>query len=519
MKILICYYGISYNICKTYKILLTRIRRNFGFKREEIFLREEVIEREYIIESKKRCRELGINKDKVITPKNIMSKLDLDKKKEEYKEILEVVRFFGEKIIKSLEGTPILIAVSDENGYLLDTLGDKSIELTVNKLGIKEGAQFKEEDVGTNAISLALKQNHPVELIGEDHYHTYLHNIACYGVPFHYSDDNNLLGVICIMTGKVVHNPFFLMTLTTVVDAIERELLLRKQNRKIRMQQELLYQAEKKQREILEKDINMKDQFITMISHEFKTPINVIYSAIQLIEHSYINEIPSRVSSIINSIKRNSFRQLRLINNIIDITKLNANEVNLNYKEVDIIAFSKLIVETVRIYTDKKNINLTLESNLISKKVIIDYEKYERIILNILSNSIKFTNEGGSIVFRINENKVNNTLVIEIIDTGIGIPEEKYKTIFDTFGQVENNLSRKAEGSGLGLSIVRMLVEILGGKISVESKVGVGSNFKIIFPIKEGIVSKEDKINVKINMNSQNKLINSTEMELSDIYF
>ena len=158
-------------------------------------------------------------------PTNIMTELELAEKKESYKEILKVVKFFSEKIIKSLEGTPIVIVISDENGYLLDALGDETIKSTIAQLGIKIGIQFSEEDMGTNVVSLTLKQNHPIQLIGNNHFQEVLHGSACYGVPFHYTDVNSLLGSICIMTAEILHNPFFLLTLTTVVDAMERELL------------------------------------------------------------------------------------------------------------------------------------------------------------------------------------------------------------------------------------------------------------------------------------------------------
>lgn len=289
-------------------------------------------EADYIIESKKKCRKLGLDPNKPRVSPNAISELELAKKKEVYKEVLDVVKFFGNKMIKSLEGTPILVTITDENGYLLEILGDEAIGETMFEFGVKPGIQFREEVMGTNVVSLTLKQNHPIQIIGDNHYYNCLQKSACYGVPFHYSDDDNLLGTICIMTAVILHNPFFLMTLTTVVDAIERELLLRKQNRKINKQNELLYESEKKQRELLEKDLVMKDEFITLITHEFKTPINVIYSAIQLIEQVYINQIPQSVKNLIASIKRNAFRQLRLVNNLLDITKLKADQFKLNQK-------------------------------------------------------------------------------------------------------------------------------------------------------------------------------------------
>lgn len=469
----------------------------------------------YVIASKKRCIELGMKPNERSVPKNIMSDLTLDEKKEAYKEILEVVKFFSKKIIKSLEGTPISIIITDENGFILDTLGDETISSAMAQLGIKPGIQFSHDDMGTNVASLALQQNHPVQLIGTNHFHTFLHNSACYGVPFHYTDDNNLLGTIGIMTPVILHNPFFLMTLTTVVDAIERELILRKQNRKINEQQELLYKSEKKQRELLEKDLVMKDEFIALITHEFKTPINVIYSAIQLIEHVYINEIPKSVRNLIGSIKRNTFRQLRLVNNLLDMTRLRTEGFKLNLRNVDIVFLTNLITESVKIYADQKKINLHFKSNISSRITIIDDEKYERIILNLLSNAIKFTPEGGNVTVTIKENTKNETVSISVCDTGIGIPKEKHCLIFQRFGQVDSNLSRQAEGSGVGLSLVKMLVDIFEGKIHLDSELGNGSIFTVTIPIKEGIVD-EKKVDY---INTEDRLINSINVEFSDIYF
>jgi signal transduction histidine kinase len=472
-------------------------------------------EASYIIESKRICKELGMDPNKPRMPKKFMSELELTRKKETYKEILDVVKFFSNKVIKSLEGTPVLIIISDENGYLLDTLGDENMIATSVQMGFKVGAQFSEADMGTNVVSLTLEQNHPVQLIGSNHYHTFLYNSACYGAPFHYSDNDNLLGSVCIMTAVILHNPFFLMTLTTVVDAIERELLLRKQNRKINKQQELLYKSEKRQRELLEKDLVMKDEFITLITHEFKTPINVIYSAIQLIEHVHMNKIPESVIPLIGSIKRNTFRQLRLVNNLLDITKLHSQQFKVNLKNLDIVFLTKLITESIKIYADQKKINLYFKANVSSRNTAVDEEKYERIILNLLSNAIKFTPEGGTITVDVKENTNNKTVEISVSDTGIGIPKEKHEMIFQRFGQVENSLSRQAEGTGIGLALVKMLVAILEGSIYVDSELGIGSTFTITVPIKECIVDEENEV----FLFSDNKLVNAINVEFSDIYF
>ena len=317
------------------------------------------------------------------------------------------------------------------------------------------------------------------------------------------------------MTTVAFHNPFFLMTLITVVDAIERELVLRKQNRKISKQQELLYKSEKNQRELLERDLAMKDEFITLITHEFKTPINVIYSAIQLIEQVYINEIPKSVMNLIGNIKRNVFRQLRLVNNLLDITKLNSKQFKVNIKNVDIVILTKRITESIDIYAGQKEINLNFKTNMNSINTAIDDEKYERILLNLLSNAIKFTPEGGRITVEIKENKKEKTVSIAVIDTGVGIPKDKHEMIFQRFGQVDNNLSRQAEGSGIGLALVKMLVKILEGHIKVDSELGIGSTFTVTLPIKEEIVEEENRVFIA----TENGLVNAINVEFSDIYF
>lgn len=185
----------------------------------------------YITQSKKICRESGMDPNEIASPKRFMSIQELDLKRTAYSEILSVVSYFSNKLLNSLKGTPILISISDSSGYLLDIVGDETIKATIEKLGIKVGCLFTQEDTGTNVISLTLQQQQPVQLIGKDHYHEFLYEIACYGAPFHYTDEDNLLGSVSIMTPIEFHNPLLLTMLSQVVDSIERELLLRKQNR------------------------------------------------------------------------------------------------------------------------------------------------------------------------------------------------------------------------------------------------------------------------------------------------
>lgn len=199
-----------------------------------------VNEPKYITESKRMCKESGMDPNIIASPKKFMTKQELYSKRKSYSDILSVVSYFSNKLLDSLKGTPILIVISDSVGYLLEMVGDETIKTTVEQFGIKQGSLFTQEDTGTNVISLSLQQRHPITLIGEDHYHRFLFEIACYGAAFHYTDEDNLLGSLCIMMPIVFQNPLFLTMLSQVVDSIERELLLRKQNKKLNIMNQIM---------------------------------------------------------------------------------------------------------------------------------------------------------------------------------------------------------------------------------------------------------------------------------------
>ncbi|MHC1681604.1 MAG: ATP-binding protein [Clostridiaceae bacterium] len=272
--------------------------------------------------------------------------------------------------------------------------------------------------------------------------------------------------------------------------------------------------SKKEQIEFLEKALITKDEFISLISHDFKTPLNVIYSAIQLIEHVYINQIPSSVRKLIVNIKQNTFRQLRLVNNLLDITRIKSGKFKLSVRNVDIVFFTQAITESVKIYANQKSIKLSFRSKVKTKIISIDDEKYERIILNLLSNAIKFTKDQGEISVILSEAKELNCIKIEVKDSGIGIPKDKQNLVFERFGQVDSNLSKQAEGTGIGLSLVKSLVDALGGSVELESKVNNGSKFTIFLPLNDLVQEEHHEARLDID----NRLVNSINVEFSDIY-
>lgn len=275
-----------------------------------------------------------------------------------------------------------------------------------------------------------------------------------------------------------------------------------------KMQEKALHDAERREMQLLQETIELKDDFITMITHEFKTPIAIINAAIQTMEIVCNDDLTDKIRNYLGKIKQNSLRQQRLVDNLLDITRLKAGRMKTYYKNVEIVSLTKEIVDSVKLYADQKALRLTFQSSCDQVVVSTDIEKYERILLNLLSNAIKFTPRKRSIHVTIE--KLGSRLRIDIKDMGIGIPEEKKRIIFERFGQADTSLTRQAEGTGIGLYLVKLLVESLGGTIQVASEEGRGSTFSITLPIQKVETQNSHKIN-------GNKILQATSLEFSDI--
>lgn len=278
-------------------------------------------------------------------------------------------------------------------------------------------------------------------------------------------------------------------------------------------QQKDLLEAEREKNEALENSIKMKDEFLGTITHEFKTPLTVINAALQTIESIYGNQISDTIRKHLKSIRLNSFRQLRLVNNLLDITRYNAGHIKVDMQNLDIVFLTNAIVKSVDHYAKQKGVELIFSSDIRYMEMPVDEEKYERVLLNLLSNSIKFTPKGKSIYVAVSFKK--RYAVITIKDEGIGIPKSKQKLIFERFGQVDSSLSRQTEGTGIGLSLVKTLVEGMKGTIKVNSKVCKGSTFTFSLPITK-IPNGEPSLNTISTQDS--RIMQAVEIEFSDIY-
>ncbi len=282
-----------------------------------------------------------------------------------------------------------------------------------------------------------------------------------------------------------------------------------------------------KQVEKLEKDVEenikllnetrefnkMITEFFSNISHELKTPLNVIFSAVQVL-NLYINknqgENIEKQHKYLKVVKQNCYRLLKLINNLLDITRVDSGFLKLHAGRYNIVSVVEDITLSVVSYVESKGINLIFDTDVEEKVMNFDADKIERIILNLLSNSIKFTNSGGKIY--VNMNDLGNSIIISVKDTGVGIPEDKMKMIFERFGQVDKTLRRNSEGTGIGLCLVKSFVEMHGGTIEVKSKLGEGSEFIIKLP---EIITEQEPSEENSMYETNIERIN---IEFSDIY-
>ena len=261
----------------------------------------------------------------------------------------------------------------------------------------------------------------------------------------------------------------------------------------------------------------LRTEFFANISHELRTPLNIILNANKVIRMSFEKDNIGK-EKIINNInieRQNCLRLLRLINNLIDATKLDTGYFELNLINCNIISVIEEITLSVAEYTRSNNLTLTFDTEVEEKIIACDLDKIERIMLNILSNAIKYTNSDGNIFVNISDSEDFITILIE--DDGIGIPENKIDIIFDRFRQVDKSFTRNYEGSGIGLSLVKSFVEMQGGEITVESEYGVGTKFYIKLPVKTVDNNKSEE-NVNLRNNKLSDHVEKIRVEFSDIY-
>ena len=268
--------------------------------------------------------------------------------------------------------------------------------------------------------------------------------------------------------------------------------------------------SHKKQQAMLKQAIELekvKVEFLCTISHELKTPVNIIYSATQLQNNFIQSEDYDKIPTYNSMVAQNCMRLLKLLNNFLDVNRLEGHHFSLSPRTLNIVALTESILESILPYTERKHITSIFDTVTEEIYCTVDCDLIERILLNLFSNAIKYGHQAGHIW--VNLTLETDYVCIHIKDDGVGIPQESQKLIFKRFSRVENGLIRKAEGAGIGLSLVKSFVELNKGTIHVESTVGLGTEFIIRLPIEtdpnlldqldSNYTAHSDKVNIEFS--------------------
>lgn len=225
----------------------------------------------------------------------------------------------------------------------------------------------------------------------------------------------------------------------------------------------------------LKKLDKFKSQFFANITHELKTPLAMVLSPLELMISGEMGKFKREQLASLQSMFRNGTKLLKLIQDLLDLSKLEESRVRLNILESDIVSYMKTLTESIKPLIDRKDITLTFDSS--SEEVLLwfDKDRLERVIINLLSNAAKFTPPEGQIAVKLGEDA--NNITISVSDTGPGFPSEMASSIFERFVQVDMDGTRKYGGTGIGLALAKELVDLHGGRIWAQSEDGCGATF------------------------------------------
>src|SRR5262249_48442891 len=221
-------------------------------------------------------------------------------------------------------------------------------------------------------------------------------------------------------------------------------------------------------------------EFLANMSHELRTPLNAIIGFSEVLQEQMFGELNAKQADYMRDIHSSGQHLLSLINDILDLSKIEAGHMELSLTEFDLPAAVDNAVTLVRERALRHGVKLEVEVDRSLGRFYADERKVKQILLNLLSNAVKFTREGGTVRLRVEQ--VNDSVRVSVIDNGIGISAEDQTIIFEEFRQVATKDQNKPEGTGLGLALTKKFVEMHGGRIWVESEVGKGSTFVFTLP-------------------------------------
>jgi CheY-like chemotaxis protein len=224
----------------------------------------------------------------------------------------------------------------------------------------------------------------------------------------------------------------------------------------------------------------MKDEFLATVSHELRTPLNAILGWTQMLKTGNLGEVAKE--SALTTIERNARAQTQLIDDLLDVSRIITGKLRLDIRAVDLISVIMAAVDVVRPAAEAKELRLQTLLDPQAGPISGDSDRLQQIVWNLLSNAVKFTPKGGRVQIRLE--RINSHVEIVVSDTGIGIDEEFLPHVFDRFRQLDGSRTRRHGGLGLGLAIVRQLVELHGGTVLAENnREGQGSTFTVMLPL------------------------------------
>ncbi|MDQ7030077.1 MAG: hybrid sensor histidine kinase/response regulator [Ardenticatenia bacterium] len=268
------------------------------------------------------------------------------------------------------------------------------------------------------------------------------------------------------------------------VDHEEREVYLEEYARKLVNKLEAKIVAlEHANAELRELD-RLKSEFVSTVSHELRTPLNIIIGHAEILQDELFGPLNEHQRRYVDNIVRSARHLLDLVENILDMSKIESGKLELNMQPFDVEEAVQEVHVLLKPMADRKEIKVRLRIDPNLKTVVADRLRFKQILYNLMSNAIKFTPNGGRVDVTL-ERLPDGWIQLTVRDTGIGIPKDHLETIFERFRQLDSSFSREWEGTGLGLSLTREFVRLHGGKIEVQSEVGKGSIFTVLLPERE----------------------------------
>ncbi|MGB7767263.1 MAG: ATP-binding protein [Verrucomicrobiia bacterium] len=316
--------------------------------------------------------------------------------------------------------------------------------------------------------------------------------LASFTIMLMYSVACRLHGPTAALHSSAFISNLFFLVLTACIVVVGGRLHLALRLREFALRYELdknKRELEETNRKLIELD-RLKSQFFANISHELRTPLTLVLSPLETLLQRFTGKVDKEVHELHLTMHSNCMRLLKLINDLLDLIRLEAGRMEIKTEPLDIADFIKGLASAARQVAENKNIKLETYTDLRLGVVAADPDKLEKVVLNLLFNALKFTSEGGHVELRAEKRNAHpvtgddqsEELAIVVSDTGIGIAEKNLPFVFDRFWQADGSAQRKFQGMGIGLALVKELTEMMHGSVTVESQEGKGATFTVRLP-------------------------------------